>query len=145
MNLSGLTGPHGVATLGSERPLLLIFADRQSEYFPLHPGAVLDEEKLEEMEVSWAASAHFWTMLRRSTASWYYVTIARTDHAYYADRILFFPERDPAQLHPRAAHEIINEYLLEFFDRHLSGKETHAQFLSGEKSFADVRLLRRSQ
>lgn len=56
----------------------------------------------------------------RSTADWYAVTIAGTDHGDFSDLSLFYP-RGKDRIEPRRAHEIINTYTLAFFDRYLRG------------------------
>lgn len=53
-----------------------------------------------------------------STADWYTLTIAGTDHGNFSDIALFI--KQPAErTDPRRAHEIINAYTLAFFDRYL--------------------------
>ncbi|MCM8567728.1 alpha/beta hydrolase family protein [Thauera linaloolentis] len=140
LNLLGLMGPRGVATLGSERPMLLMFADRWTEVSPPYPGVELSADIVERMELRAALVAHYWRMLRRSTADWYYMSIAGVDHAHFSDRTLFetIPED---RMSPRQAHDIINRFTLEFFEKYLRGS-TQTPLLDGEEVFAEAGLFK---
>ncbi len=133
----GLMGSTGVVTRGSERPVLLMFARTELESLP-YPGGEVDAG---QVELGLAISTYYWTMLRRSTADWYYVTIARTNHSHFSDRPLFEPA-NPQNLHPRAVHAIINAYTLEFFDKYVRDNRVDTPLLSGIKCFPEAMLLR---
>lgn len=137
----GLTGPNGVVTLGSERPLLLMFNTLDGgSGIPVRSEGSVDAESL---ETGFAVASYFWSMLRRSTADWYHVTVAGTTHASFSDLPLFEAAK-PSNLNPRAAHAIINEYTLAFFDRYLRGKPEGA-LLSGQVTYPDAKLLRKNK
>jgi dienelactone hydrolase len=60
--------------------------------------------------------------LDRSTADWYEVSIANTNHSHFSDLPLFStpqPRDDVDRV-----HEIINAYTLAFFDRYLLGRDS---------------------
>lgn len=136
----GLTGPDGVVTRGVERPVLLMFSGEEAEsQSPSHPGG---EVNAADLELALAAAAHYWTLLRRSTADWYHLSIARTNHGHFSDGPLFSTP-DPRDLHPRAAHAIINGYTLEFFEKYVRGGQKDTPLLSGKQHFPEARLLRR--
>jgi hypothetical protein len=61
------------------------------------------------------------SLVDHSTNDWYEVTIAKTQHGHFSDFLLFSP-RDPVELAPRRAHEIITAYTLAFFDKYLRGQ-----------------------
>lgn len=63
------------------------------------------------------------SLLERSTSDWYDLTIAKTQHGHFSDFLLFFP-KNPAELDPYRAHEIIVAYTLAFFDKYLRGRES---------------------
>lgn len=141
LNLLGLMGARGVAMLGSERPMLLMFADRSEEVSPPYRGVELSADIVERMEMRAALVAYYWRMLRRSTADWYYISIAGADHAHFSDRVLF--ESVPKdRMPPHQAHDIVNRFTLEFFDKHLrEGIQT--PLLDGEEAFTEVGLFKR--
>ncbi|MBL8270283.1 MAG: hypothetical protein JNL55_28045, partial [Steroidobacter sp.] len=95
----------------------------------------------EMLEAGFATATYFWSMLRRSTSDWYHVTVAGTTHASFSDLPLFEAEK-PGNLNSRAAHAIINDYTLAFFDRYLRGK-SKGGLLSGEITYPDAKLLRK--
>lgn len=144
----GLAGSSGVVTLGSERPVLLMFSlGNSGTVLTEYPGGRAGaggEVDAKWVEASLAAATYYWTLLRRTTADWYHVTIARTNHGHFSDDTLFEP-RDPQELHPRAAHAIINGYTLEFFDKYVRGSAQQTPLLSGEKRFPEATLLRRKK
>ncbi|MBL8271468.1 alpha/beta hydrolase family protein [Steroidobacter sp.] len=136
----GIAGPKGVVTLGSERPVLLMFNPFNAGLAtPPQPGGEVDAGYIEAYT---SAALHFWQLLHRSTNDWYHLTIARTHHGTFSDMPLFEPA-STNDLHPRAAHAIINAYTLEFFDRYVRGVEK-TPLLSGETNYPEVTLLRRS-
>lgn len=138
----GLMGSNGAVTRGSERPVLLMFNGEGVEsQWPPHPGGEVDAG---EVELWRAAYTHYWTMLRRSTADWYYVTVARTNHGHFSDHSLF-EAPNPQELHPRAAHAIVNAYTLEFFDKYVRGGTQDTPLLSGARRFPEATLLRRKK
>ena len=67
----------------------------------------------------------------RSTADWYAITIAGTDHGDFSDLALFYP-RGEGRIDPRQGHAIINAYTLAFFDRYLRGR--NSELLDGATS-----------
>ncbi|MBL8270284.1 alpha/beta hydrolase family protein [Steroidobacter sp.] len=136
----GLAGPQGVVTLGSERPVMLMFNPANGG--PRVPGPPGGEVSVGEVESSYAASTYFWTLLRRTAADWYHVTVARTNHGSFSDLPLFEPVA-PKNLHPRAAHAIVNAYTLAFFDRYVRGDVASTSLLSGDGAYPEVTLLRR--
>jgi dienelactone hydrolase len=137
----GLTGPNGVATHGSDKPLLLMSTDWGANQPPRSGGEV----DAAEVELWRAAYTHFWTMLRRSTADWYVVVLARSDHGHFSD-LLLFEALDPSEyLNPRAAHAIINTYTLEFFNSYVRRGPETTPFLSGDRHFPEATLYRRKK
>jgi hypothetical protein len=62
-------------------------------------------------------------LIDRSTKDWYEITIAKTQHGHFSDFLLFF-RRNPAELDPKRAHEIITAYTLAFFDKYLRGQDS---------------------
>jgi predicted dienelactone hydrolase len=104
-----------VRQAGTARPVML-----------MHHGiddAMLYREKDRGMVRELMAETASWDSTARvaSTADWYSVTIAATDHGHFSDLVLFLkqPEGHTA---PKRAHEIINAYTLGFFDRYLRGR-----------------------
>lgn len=133
----GLTGADGVVTKGANKPVMVITGG-----WPVAPDQRPAGTSAGVHEVETAAELHFWSMFRRSTDRWYWLRVANASHGHFSDRPLFEPDpaaADPGQIHPRAAHAIINHYTLEFFDRHLRGREETA-LLSGEKRYHDAVL-----
>jgi len=63
------------------------------------------------------------SLLERSTNDWYQLTIANTQHGHFSDFLLFFP-KNPAELDPYRAHEIIVAYTLAFFDQYLKSQSS---------------------
>jgi len=63
------------------------------------------------------------SLRERSSHDWYDLTIADTQHGHFSDFLLFFP-RNPAELDPERAHDIIVAYTLAFFNRYLRGMES---------------------
>lgn len=75
-----------------------------------------DVRRLMALVESWDSTAR-----AASTADWYAVKIAGTDHGDFSDLALFYPRRE-GMIEARRAHEIINAYTLAFFDRYLKGR-----------------------
>jgi hypothetical protein len=63
------------------------------------------------------------SLIDHSTNDWYEITIAKTQHGHFSDFLLFF-RRNPAELDPKRAHEIITAYTLAFFDKYLRGQNS---------------------
>ncbi|WP_354440287.1 alpha/beta hydrolase family protein [Ottowia thiooxydans] len=137
----GLLGPRGVVTLGSERPVLLMFGGEGP--VPQARGKNIEADAA-RIEMSSAAALHYWTMLDRTSADWFHITMDRTDHGSFADTSLF-KAHDARMLHPRAAHAMINGYVLEFFDRYVKGAIHESPLLTGKVSYPDAAVLRRLQ
>jgi dienelactone hydrolase len=62
------------------------------------------------------------SLLEHSTADWYDITIANTQHGHFSDFLLFFP-KNPVELDARRALEIMVAYTAAFFDKYLRGQE----------------------
>lgn len=136
----GLLGPNGVVTRGSERPVLVMFTASNAEAgVPTHPGGEVDAA---QVEAGRAATSYYWTMLGRSTADWFYLTLARTHHEHFSDYTLF-EASDPSWLQPGTAHAIVNAYTLEFLDKYVRGSSRATPLLSGNRNFPEATLLRR--
>jgi predicted dienelactone hydrolase len=101
---------------GTPRPFML-----------MHHGLADKPPKPEQADVmkEMVAMTKAWdrSLVDHSTSDWYEVTIAKTQHGHFSDFLLFFP-RNPAELDPRRAHEIITAYTLAFFDKYLRGQES---------------------
>ncbi len=134
----GLLGPDGVVTRGSDTPILLMFGGGyDSGHAPRDPA---EKVNAAEMEAGFAAATYYWSLLRRSTADWYHVTLERANHEHFSDVVLF-RQSDARELHPRAAHAIVNAYTLAFFDRYVRGTESGAPLLSVKQQFPEATLL----
>lgn len=107
---------------GTARPVLQFH--NSTDYEKLYPEK--DRPAIRELTAMTAA----WdsTTRERSSADWYNVTIAGTDHGDFSDLGLFYP-RSKERLDAKRAHEIINAYTLAFFERYLRG--TPSELLSG--------------
>ncbi|MBL8265176.1 alpha/beta hydrolase family protein [Steroidobacter sp.] len=134
----GLLGPKGAVTLGVERPVLLMF---NGGVEPNAQGDGLADP--DYIETWFTVFSDVWELLRRSTKEWYYVSIAGTNHESFSDRPLFFADKRKQWMNPQAAHEIVNAYTLEFFDKHVRGAAVEPPLLSGAKSFPEATLIRR--
>jgi len=124
-----------VVTRGSERPVLLMFGAPEID-------GTKTEVDAGRLEVSQLADVYYWTLLRRSTADWYRVTLARTHHGHFSDAALM-EVSEPEFLHPRAAHAIVNGYVLEFFDKYVRGDRKNTPLLSGARKYPEATLLRK--
>ena len=102
---------------GTTRPVLQIHhgLDDALDYREKLRPAVREMMALVE---SWDSTAR-----SRSTADWYSVTIAGTNHGNFSDLTLFYRPNEN-QIDPKRAHRIINAYTLAFFDQYLRGKDS---------------------
>jgi dienelactone hydrolase len=104
-----------VRQAGTSRPVMLIHhgIDDALE-FPEKDRPMVRELMSETS--SWDSTARI-----ASTADWYDVTVAGTEHGNFSDLVLFL--KQPAgRTEPRRAHEVINAYTVGFFDQYLKGK-----------------------
>ncbi len=120
-----------VRSRGTSRPVL-----------QMHHGvddALAYPEKQREAVRRLMALTQSWDDAARtlSTADWYAVTIAGSDHGDFSDLSLFYP-RGKERIEPRRAHEIINAYTLAFFDRYLRGRP--APLLDGDPPYPEATL-----
>jgi dienelactone hydrolase len=101
---------------GTSRPLMLMHHGNKDQAPKPEDNPVMEEliKMTEDRDRS---------LLERSTSEWYDLTIAKTQHGHFSDFLLFFP-KNPAELDPYRAHEIIIAYTLAFFDKYLLGKES---------------------
>lgn len=142
----GLLGPQGVATLGSERPVLLMFgleADNPRSGWNGTNGKNTEVDA-DEIETGMAADTHYWRLLARTKADWYHIRIKRTNHGSFSDVLLFEPYQLDV-LHPRAAHAIINGYVLEFFNKYVKKDQAQTPLLAGNQSYPDAIVLRKAK
>ncbi len=119
-----------VKTRGTTRPVLQFHhgVDDALEYPEKDRPTVREMMALVD---SWDSTAK-----AHSTADWYSVTIAETDHGDFSDLSLFYP-RPKGRLDAKRTHDIINAYTLAFFDQSLKG--TPSDLLKQEKSpFAEA-------
>jgi hypothetical protein len=79
----------------------------------------------------------------RTEADWYDVTLGRAEHEHFSDRTLV-EAADPQAMHPGLAHEIVNRFALEFFDKYLR-HSADTPLLSGEQAYPEVTLVSASQ
>jgi dienelactone hydrolase len=101
---------------GTPRPFMLMHHGIDDK--PPKPEQSDAMKELVAMTKAWDRS-----LVDHSTSDRYEVTIARTQHGHFSDFLLFFP-RNPAELDPRRAHEIISAYTLAFFDHYLRGQSS---------------------
>lgn len=120
---------------GTSRPFML-----------MHHGGEDKPPKPEQAEVMKEmialTKAYDKSLLEHSTNDWYEVTIANTQHGHFSDFLLFFP-RNPKELDPRRAHEIITAYTLAFFDKYLRGKNSDLLKAPSER-FPEVTFKKRN-
>lgn len=114
---------------GTHRPILMVHGDRRQG--PLPSAA--------EREVRLVADSLFWRMFSNTDADWYDLTLQGAHHQHFSDLTLMRPA-DPQYLHPRQAHDISNEFTLEFFDKYLRGR-ADTPLLSGGKRYPDTQLI----
>ena len=101
---------------GTSRPLMLMHHGNEDKAPKPEDNSVMKE--LIEM-----TQAQDRSLLEHSTNDWYEVTIAKTQHGHFSDFLLFFP-KNPAELDPHRAHEIITAYTVAFFDKYLRGEKS---------------------
>jgi hypothetical protein len=101
---------------GTSRPLMLMHHGNEDKAPKPEDNSVMKE--LIEM-----TQAQDRSLLEHSTNDWYEVTIAKTQHGHFSDFLLFFP-KNPAELDPYRAHEIITAYTVAFFDKYLRGERS---------------------
>jgi predicted dienelactone hydrolase len=136
VNMDGELMGRPVEWLGSPRPLLFI----QSKFSggvahgPVAPGA---QQSLAEM------NRRLWQMLGKTNDDWFRAVIEDTDHISFIDayRIVEPPDAVPDIDH---AQSIINQLVLEFFDKYLKGKIS-APLLSGEVGVNGLVLSRKPE
>lgn len=87
--------------------------------------------------------AFFTQFYARSDSDWYDVTLRGATHVHFSDRTLFEAVRAD-EMHPRLAHEIVNRFTLEFFDKYLRHGE-NAPLLRKEQTYADVEMFKSAQ
>jgi predicted dienelactone hydrolase len=133
INLDGWMYGRPVESSGVPVPTMIIST---SMFDPLH-GPSTPVNPTGKAMGGWVSST-FWNMLGKTDSVWYLVELKNAHHGHVSDLTLF-SKYDPAWIHPRVAHEIANVYSLEFFDRHLRGRED-TPFLSGKKSYRDAVL-----
>lgn len=101
---------------GTSRPFML-----------MHHGLEDKPPKPEQADVlkEMVAKTKAWnrSLIEHSTNDWYEITIEKTQHGHFSDFLLFF-RRNPAELDPKRAHEIITAYTLAFFDKYLRGQNS---------------------
>ncbi len=122
-----------VADSGTHRPVLVMHGDAEFARRPQDSAA--------NRELNLVGNSLRWKMLARTDADWYDLTLRHTPHLYFSDRSLLEPA-DPQNLYPRLAHDIMNAYTLEFFDKYLRHR-TDAPLLSGEASYPDADLVKK--
>jgi predicted dienelactone hydrolase len=120
-----------VADTGTHRPVMVIGYSAESD--ATTPAA--------EREIEMVGNSRFWRMFARTDADWYSVDIKHVSHGHFSDLSLS-EAADHALIHPRLAHDIINAYTLEFFDKYLRG-HTDSPLLSGKNGYPEVTLIAR--
>jgi predicted dienelactone hydrolase len=99
---------------GTSRPFMLMHHGNEDKAPKPEDNSVMKE--LIEM-----TEAHDRSLLEHSSNDWYEITIAKTQHGHFSDFLIFFP-KNPAELDPHRAHEIITAYTLAFFNKYLRGQ-----------------------
>ncbi|MHB1328580.1 MAG: alpha/beta hydrolase family protein, partial [Gemmatimonadales bacterium] len=107
---------------GTTRPVMQLH--NATDYAKLYP----EKDRPAILELTAMTSAWDSTTRELSSADWYDVTIAGTDHGDFSDLALFY-DRPEGRLDARRGHEIINAYTLAFFERYLRG--TPSELLAG--------------
>ena len=102
-------------TVGATRPVMLLHNDAD----PVAEAPEADRAMFREL----VTMVDGWTraFTENSTGPVYDVTIAKSTHGHFSDLTLFF-RRDSTKIDPKRAHEVINAYTLQFFDRYLKGQ-----------------------
>jgi dienelactone hydrolase len=101
---------------GTARPFMLMHHGLEDK--PPKPEQADVMKEMVAMTRAWDRS-----LIDHSTNDWYEITIAKTQHGHFSDFLLFF-RRNPAELDPKRAHEIITAYTLAFFDKYLRGQNS---------------------
>jgi predicted dienelactone hydrolase len=101
---------------GTSRPFMLMHHGLEDK--PPKPEQSDVMKEMTAMTKAWDRS-----LIDHSTNDWYEVTIEKTQHGHFSDFLLFF-RRNPAELEPRRAHQIITAYTLAFFDKYLRGQNS---------------------
>jgi predicted dienelactone hydrolase len=130
INLDGWLFTDAVET-GTHRPVLQMHG--ALDFSPAEGFAA-------EKERSSVAEARLWRFYSKTGSDWFNVTLQRAGHGHFSDRTLFEPVEE-GQMHPRLAHDIVNRYTLEFFDRYLRGA-TETPLLAGRVSYPEVELVK---
>jgi dienelactone hydrolase len=104
-----------VTEKGTSRPFML-----------MHHGEEDKGPKPEDADVIRELTAmtksHDQSLIAHSKSQWYQITIEKTQHDHFSDLSLF-SARNPGELDPHRAHEIINAYTIAFFDKYLRGRD----------------------
>jgi dienelactone hydrolase len=115
---------------GTSRPFML-----------MHHGLEDKPPKPEQADVlkEMSAKTKAWdrSLIDNSKGDWYEITIAMTQHGHFSDFLLFF-RRNPAELEPRRAHEIITAYTLAFFDNYLRGGQNSDLLKAPSDRYSEV-------
>lgn len=92
-----------------------------------------------ERELWLLGNADFWRLYARSPADWYDVTLKGAGHGHFDDRVSFIPPRE-GEMSASRAHELVNQYVLAFFDRYL--RAVPSPWLSDSQIPADAEFLK---
>ena len=104
-----------VRQLGTSRPVMLV-------HHGVDDAALYPEKDREAVRALMRETEGFDSSARvASTADWYSLTIAGTDHGNFSDLVLFLKQPE-GRTNARRAHEIINAYTLAFFDQYVRGR-----------------------
>lgn len=114
---------------GTHRPILMMHGDRR----PGPPPTAADRE------VRLVGDSLFWRMFSKTDADWYDLTLRGAHHQHFSDLTLLSPV-DSQYMHPKLAHDIVNEFTLEFFDKYLRGR-ADTPLLSGARRYPDTQLV----
>lgn len=121
-------------------PILFMHADVRDELDWLARKVPQWDASRRERWVSEGADDWYTQYYARAESDWYDVTLrGRTVHSHFSDRILFDLPPKPEQMPARQAHEIINAFVLEFFDRYLR-ESPHSPLLSGKQAHPQTEL-----
>ncbi|MBL8271298.1 alpha/beta hydrolase family protein [Steroidobacter sp.] len=120
-----------VTQTGTRRPIMQIFGDASGLPGDAEPSAA-------DRELSATADSLRWQLYRRTEADWYDLTLLTATHGHFSDRTLFEPE-SAKYMHPRLAHDIVNQATLEFFDKYLR-QVTETPLLSGQRPYGQLKL-----